>query len=219
MGYGVVAQGTQGILSQAYAPDRMETQYSYNPEMANQLLDTAGWVAGDDGIREKDGVKLAFEVMYTAGISIYDQLVPYLQEAWAEIGVEMTPNGVDFGAVLVPAITETFDYEIALLGFSWDVTGDQSAMFSSDAYMVGFNFMRYSNPEVDRLNDEANVELDEAARTELLIQASNLVNEDLPVGIFWFSRNRDGYRINVHDWNPNGYAGLLWSMPYVWVEQ
>ena len=219
LGYGIVAQGTQGILSQAYAPDQMETQYSFDIAKANELLDGAGWVAGDDGVRAKDGTRLAFEVMYTAGIAIYDQLVPYMQEAWAEIGVEMTPNGVDFGAVLIPAITETFDYEIALLGFSWDVTGDQSAMFSSDAYMVGFNFMRYANPEVDRLNDEANVELDPAVRTDLLIQSSNLVNEDLPVGIFWFSRNRDAYNVRIHDWNPNGYAGLLWSLPYTWIEE
>lgn len=219
LGYGVVAQGTQGILSQAYAPDQIRTQYTFDPARANELLDGAGWVAGDDGIRAKDGTRLAFEVMYTGGISIYDQLVPYMQEAWAEIGVEMTPNPVDFNAVLVPAITENFDYEIALLGFSWDVTGDQSAMFSSDSYMVGFNFMRYANPEVDRLNEEANVELDEAARTELLIESANLVNEDLPVAVFWFSRNRDGYNVRVHDWNSNGYAGLLWSAPYLWVEE
>ncbi len=219
LGYGVVANGTQGILSSAYAPDQIRTKYTFDPAKSAELLDGAGWVAGDDGVREKDGVKLAFEVMYTGGIAIYDQLVPYLQEAWAEIGVEMTPNPVDFGAVLVPAITETFDYEIALLGFSWDVTGDQSAMFSSDSYMVGFNFMRYSNPEVDRLNEESNVELDPAKRDALLIESSNLVNDDLPVGIFWFSRNRDGYNVRIHDWNPNGYAGLLWSAPFLWVEE
>ncbi len=126
LGYGVVAQGSQPVLSSAYAPDQIRTKYTYDVAKAAELLDGAGWVEGDDGVRAKDGVRLAFEVMYTAGIAIYDQLVPYMQESWAEIGVEMTPNGVDFGAVLIPAITETFDYEIALLGFSWDLAGDQS---------------------------------------------------------------------------------------------
>jgi peptide/nickel transport system substrate-binding protein len=35
--------------------------YQYDPQRANQLLDEAGWVRGADGIRTKNGEKLAFE--------------------------------------------------------------------------------------------------------------------------------------------------------------
>lgn len=220
LGYAEVAQGSQPKLSPAYAPDEITTHYNYDPDKAMQLLDGAGWVAGDDGVRAKDGNKLEFEVMYTGSVAVYNQLVPYMQEAWDAIGVKMTPNGVDFGSVLIPAITETYDYQIALLGFSWDVTGDQTAMFSSTSYgPTGFNFMKYSNADVDRLNSEANVELDAAKRRDLLVQSANLVNDDLPVGILSFGRNRDGYNVRVKNWNPNGYAGLLWSIPFAWIEE
>jgi ABC-type transport system substrate-binding protein len=133
----------------------------------------------------------------------------------------MTPNPVDFGSVLIPAITETFDYQIALLGFNWSIDGDQSPMFHTDFYKVGFNFMRYSNPEVDTLLDEANRELDSERRIEMLIEAQNLVNNDLPVGILWFGQNRDGYNVRVRDWHPNAYGSpdLTWSLPYVWIEE
>ncbi|MEZ4559087.1 MAG: ABC transporter substrate-binding protein [Caldilineaceae bacterium] len=33
-------------------------QYEYDPAKAAAMLDEAGWVVGDDGIREKDGVAL-----------------------------------------------------------------------------------------------------------------------------------------------------------------
>jgi peptide/nickel transport system substrate-binding protein len=222
LGYGTVAQGTQPTLSVAFAPDELTTRYDYNPELAMQLLDEAGWVDSDgDGVREKDGVKLEFEVMYTGGIRIYDQLAPYMQEAWAAVGAAMTPNPVDFGSVLIPAITETFDYQIAMLGFNWDLAGDQAPMFGTEYYMAGYNFMKYSNPEVDRLLSESNVELDPVRRRELLVQTQDLVNEDLPVGIFWFSRNRDGYNTRVKGWYPNAYGqpDLTWSMPFVYIEE
>lgn len=43
-------------------------QVAYDPDAAKQLLEEAGWTQGSDGIREKDGVRAAFSVMYTPGI-------------------------------------------------------------------------------------------------------------------------------------------------------
>jgi peptide/nickel transport system substrate-binding protein len=42
----------------SYDPSIQELGYEHDPERANALLDEAGWVKGDDGIREKDGQKL-----------------------------------------------------------------------------------------------------------------------------------------------------------------
>ena len=216
LGYGVVANGTQPTLSVAYAPDEIETVYGYDPDMANQLLDSAGWTLGDDGVRvNADGVRLAFEVMYGAGSAATDQQVAYIQDVWSAVGAEMTPNAVDFSTVLVPTITGTYDYDIALLGFNWDYSGDQTAMFGTDSYGGGFNFMKYSNPEFDERAAAANVEQDDAARRTLLVEASNIVNNDLPVGILNFRQDR--FAINserVQNYNANAYGGYLWSVQY-----
>ena len=72
--------------------------------------------------------------------------------------------------MLVPALVENFNYQLCFLGFNWDPTGDQSAMFQTEAYGAGFNAMKYSNPEVDAAFAAAAVELDDAARIELQIQ-------------------------------------------------
>ena len=57
--------------------------------------------------------------------------------------------------------------------------------------------------------------------TSLRMPSIMMVNNDLPVGIFWFSQNRDGYNIRVRDWHPNSYGSpdLTWSLPYVWIEE
>ncbi len=112
LGYGVVANGTQPTLSEAYAPDQVTTVYNYDVDKANALLDEAGWVAGSDGIRAKDGTKLSFEIMYGAS-STNDQVASAAQDYWKAVGVEGKPTSVDFDTVLLPAITESFDYQSA----------------------------------------------------------------------------------------------------------
>ncbi len=220
LGFAEVAQGSQPVLSIAYAPDQIKTHYTYDPEKAKQLLTDAGWADSDgDGVLELDGQKFEFEIMYGSGSATSDQIVAYVQEAWAAVGIKATPSAVDFGAVLVPAITENFNYQLAFLGFNWDATGDQSAMFSSDQYITGFNFMKYSNPEVDKLNKQANETIDPDARREALIEAANLVNEDLPVNVISFRKDRTAYQTRIHNYYPNALGGLLWSIPYVWVSE
>ena len=216
LGYGVVANGTQPVLSVAYAPDDIETVYDYNPEMAAQLLDQAGWTLGEDGVRvNADGLRLSFQVMYGAGSPATDQQVAYIQDVWADIGAEMIPDPVDFSTVLVPTITGTYDYDIALLGFNWDYSGDQTAMFGTSAYGGGFNFMRYSNPEYDELAARSNVEQDDEARRALLIEASNIVNNDLPVAILNFREDRFAINLErIQNYNANAYGGYLWSTVY-----
>ncbi|HET7056467.1 MAG TPA: ABC transporter substrate-binding protein, partial [Thermomicrobiales bacterium] len=219
LGFGEVANGTQPTLSPAYAPDRIDTVYSYDPDKAKQLLAAAGWTDTDgDGIVDKDGQKLSFQIMYGSGSSATDQVVAAIQDYWKAVGVDGQPNPVDFGQVLVPALTSNFNFQLCLLGFQWDPTGDQSAMFSTDAYGAGFNAMKYSNKEVDKLYAEAGRELDDKKRIDLLVQATNLVNDDLPVAVLWFRSDRTGYNKRMHNFAPNAQAGLLWSIPYVWVE-
>ena len=218
LGYAEVANGTQPTLSEAYAPDRISTVYTYDVDKANELLDAAGWVAGSDGTREKDGNKLSFEIMYGASAT-NDQIASAVQDYWKAVGVDGQPTSVDFDTVLLPAITETFDYDLALLAFDWaSPSGDQSAMFGTDSYGTGFNFMKYSNPAYDEANTAASAALDPEARFDLLVKASDIVNEDVPVIILLFRDGRTAYSNRMVNFTPIS-GGLLWSLPFVAVAE
>jgi peptide/nickel transport system substrate-binding protein len=216
-GYGIQADGTQPVLSVAYAPDQVTTIYNYDPDKARSLLEAAGWVDSDgDGIREKDGVKFSFEMQYAEGVQTYVQLIPYMQQAWSEIGIEVTPTAVPF-----PTLVENFtsgNFELVTIGFSWTIDGDQGSMFRSDSFAPnGFNCGHYQNPEYDKLNDEQALELDPDKRRQLLIEQSNIINDEQPVGILFFSKAVTGIQPRVHNLNPNGYS-LTWALQWVWLE-
>lgn len=212
-GIGKVAVGTMPTLSWAYAPDQIKLKYEYDPEKAKQLLDQAGWTPGPDGIRQKNGQRLAFTVYTNAGNKIREQYVAVFQEQWKQIGVECTPQTEEWNAFL-DRITGTKDFEMFLVGFQWGVDPDQSTMWKCSAYEGGFNMNKYCNPEVDRLLDEALKITDQEKRKELYIEMQNILVEDLPSAILDFPQaiavvnkrvhnlfpNAVNVRINAHQW-------------------
>jgi len=216
LGNAEVAQGTQPVISYAYDPEAITTRYNFNPERSAELLAEAGWTDSDsDGIVDKDGQPLSFEFLYSSGSPTSDQIVAYMQDAWRNIGVEATPRALEFPA-LIEILTENHNFDMALLGFNWNATFIQDAMFSCDQYEGGFNFVRYCNEAVDELNFEATRTFDEEARRELLIQVTNLVNEDLPVAVMHFSKANIGYREELQNFEPSSWGV---DLAYVWIQQ
>jgi peptide/nickel transport system substrate-binding protein len=211
-----VAQGTQPVVSYAYAPDQITTTYSYDPEKAKALLAEAGWTDSDgDGIVDKDGQSLSFELLYGGGSPTSDQVVAYMQDAWRAIGVDATPRALE-DAALIEATTTNPSFEMALYSFGWDTSFIQDAMFGCDQYQVGFNDMRYCNEELDAINAEAKRTFDEAARRELLIQASNIVNEEQPVGVLFFRKDIVAYSDRLQNYAPSTWGV---DLSYVWIAE
>ena len=78
---------TPGALYEDACP---KVNYSYDPEKAAQILETAGWVDADgDGLREKDGIALSFVCTVPAGSVENNTIALLIQEMLAETGMNM----------------------------------------------------------------------------------------------------------------------------------
>ncbi len=216
-GYAIQADGTQPVLSIAYDPSSVNTIYNYDPEMAMSLLEEAGWVDEDgDGIREKDGQKLTMDVMYSEGTTTYPVQIPYMQDAWSEVGIEAITSAVPFQTLLDD--TDAGNYGVCVQGFQWSIDGGQDAMFATESTPPnGFNSMRYSNPDYDALIEPSKTEVDQEARIEILQEMSNIVNDDAAIGINVFRQNIMGASPRVHNFFPNGYSAFWW-LNRAWVD-
>ena len=211
-----VAHGSQPEISYAYAPDRLTTQYTFDPDKARVLLAEAGWADSDgDGIVELEGTPLSFEVLYPGGSPTYDQELAYMQDAWREIGVDAQPAALDFPA-LVGTITGDHTYDMAFLGFGWDATFIQDLMFGCAQYEGGFNVVRYCNPDLDEINARAKRTLPEEPRRELVITATDMINEALPVGVLHFIDANIGYSTRLQNFHPTAW-GL--DLTPIWISE
>ena len=185
-GQGSVANASEPVLSWAYNPDN-SPKYPYDPQKAEQLLDAAGWKKGADGIRAKDGKKMSFQCWTNAGNKVRENYVTVMQEQWKQIGVEMTPKLEEWNAFL-DRLTKTHDFDCFLVGFVWGVDPNQRTMFHTDSYKGGFNMAKYSNPELDKILDDALQTTDVAKRKDLYLKMQQIIAEDLPVTIIDFPK-------------------------------
>ncbi len=204
-GHGVVAIGTEPVLSWAFQPDKITTKYNFDPKKAAQLLDDAGWKTGSDGIRAKDGKRLSFSMWTNSGNKTRENYLLVLQDSWKNIGVEMKPQFEEF-SVTLDRLFKNFDYEMFLLGFSWGTDPDQQTMWDTKQKGSGFNNYGYSNPKVDQLLNDGLHTLDQEKRKAIYLDMQNAVIADAPALVSDFPKGIIAVNKRVKNRIPNAVS-------------
>jgi peptide/nickel transport system substrate-binding protein len=166
--------------------------YSYDPAKAKQLLDEAGF-RDPDG----DGPRMRFEkpiVYKLSGSSIGGrQYAGVIQNSLKEIGIPVE--------IQTPEQNTLFDelrrgnFQIA---YSQWVGGNQDPIFYKDLFATSEiptqtrpsrNRSRYSNPELDKLLDEAVNTFDRTRARELYVKIQDIISRDVPIIPLWYESN------------------------------
>ena len=110
-GYGAAGRPTCNVVPAPalYASVANEACRTPDPARANRILDEAGWVRGEDGVRAKDGIRLS--ILYqTSTNSVRQATQALIKQMWDALGVETELRNID-GAVFFgadPASPDTF---------------------------------------------------------------------------------------------------------------
>jgi len=122
-----------------------------NLRRASDLLDGAGWVAGDDGMRRKDGQLL--EVEFLSASPGFDRIINPYVESLRRLGVDASLNRVDF-AQYVERLDAPSDFDMIThsmtQGFEPGI-GMRQWFASETAADSSRNLMGLQDPAVDRL--------------------------------------------------------------------
>lgn len=199
--------------------------FAFDPEMAKKLLDEAGWVPGADGIREKDGVRLSFTHGTTSGNQTRETIQALAQANFKDVGAEMTianqPASKFFGG---------FNDGGGWLDRTIDMVGFTNGLPSSDpnirpfwhTEMIptveepgGFNHSGLTNPDLDDLLDAQLVEFDEAKRIDLLMQAQQIIHDEVPMIPMYDRVSIHSVSERVKGFNPSpfgGVTGVIWNV-------
>ncbi|WP_082748630.1 ABC transporter substrate-binding protein [Nocardioides jensenii] len=117
----------------------------FDSEAAAQILDDAGWVSGDGGIREKDGKTLSLRFIYNAALGdSVAAAAELLRDNWSEIGVDMEIQGVPPSG-LGPIVYESGDWDAGWLPITVGIPSDLVARLSGQTPPKGSNLASIDN--------------------------------------------------------------------------
>ncbi len=190
------------LSSPAY--DKSLQPYAYDPEKAKKLLAEAGYANG-------------FEFEWTTsqneswGLPIVEAIIPYL----SRVGIKVKPKLVE-AAVLGDVIPKG-EYQ----AYIWsNASGPDPAAslkcFYSKTPRTACNYTGFSNPDFDKLIDDAGQTDDPARRIELLKKANAILYEEAPVWFFNYNKAVMAYQPWVKGLQPNAtelthqYGEDLW---------
>lgn len=149
-----------------------------DPDRAAELLDEAGWAAGADGMRARDGEQLEIDFIYDAGSSSHASAAELLAQDWEELGIVTTLTAMD-GTGWSEYLYETFDYDTGWIqiGVGSPVTQDlfYGGAFPEDG---GLNFMGTDDPEYHEFADQARAAADPDEACGYWEQAEQVVVEN-----------------------------------------
>jgi peptide/nickel transport system substrate-binding protein len=144
-------------------------------ERAKQLLDAAGWKVGADGIREKDGVKLAPRVLFTQ-VAYFGRVSEAIQGFMRKIGVDWKIVGYD--STIAPAEMAKQDYDLWTVTFPYISSGDLLNFYFDSRNMPAPNRMNWNDAKTDEYLKMGRAALTDADRAKYYALAQQRVTEE-----------------------------------------
>lgn len=145
---------------------------------AAELLDEAGWVAGADGTRSRDGVPLEIDFIYDATSAAHASAAEVVAEDWAELGIKTVLTAMD-GAGWSEYLYQTFDYDTGWIQIGVGSPVVQNLFYGgASPENGGLNFMGVQDEEYLAIAAQAQTAEDADAACGYWEQAEKLVVEN-----------------------------------------
>jgi peptide/nickel transport system substrate-binding protein len=200
---GLVLPANQSNLDSAYA----NASFSLDPAKSDQLLQSAGFTKGSDGIyADKSGKKLSFQIDVVTGWTDWVTADQIISSDLKAIGINATVNAISFNSYFSALQLGTFDMAI-----SWTNPGPtpfylyNSMLNSTNSAAVGkqasSNFERWIDSSTDKLLAQYATTTDSSLQQQALNGLQQIMVEQLPsiplvYGATWYeysTRNFTGW--------------------------
>lgn len=204
--------------------------YAYDPEAAQQMLEEAGWVDSDgDGVREKDGVQLAFTIRYSNILNLFETTALIAQDQLNQIGFDVSVELVEWANYL-DEIYFGQQYDATPMSNSGGTAPADPNDFTTlllsteDVPGAGNDLASYVNPKIDELILQARTVpgCDLTERAKLYNEIQQIAHDDVAYdwtftpNIYQIANKRIGnfnpgpawvfygYTAYVNDWTLDG---------------
>ncbi|MGQ0541871.1 MAG: ABC transporter substrate-binding protein [Blastocatellia bacterium] len=173
-----IAHSILPASSWAYFPG---TQYNFDPAKSKQLLQEAGY--------KNEPIKFK----YAASNAAFNSYAQAIQSSLIAAGLNVQIETLDPGTLRTQLAQGQFQMNTGV----W-IGGNQDPIFLKDLFTTGripaegvacCNRSRYSNPEVDKLLEDAINQVDREKANALYTKAWDIISRDLPLFPLWYPAN------------------------------
>lgn len=172
--------------------------YAYDVDLAVKTLEDAGWVAGSDGIRQKDGQKMSLDLLYNSDSVTEKAIAEYLQSEYLKIGISLNIHGEEEQSYRDNMKAGNFDM---VFNICWGTPYDpQSSLAAMRAPVYGDYAAQQGledKAEIDQAITDILVSTDETKRQELYRFVLTRLHEDAVYIPLTYECNKAIYRSDL----------------------
>jgi peptide/nickel transport system substrate-binding protein len=207
----VIQNGPLSATQEGYWLGIEEMGYAYDLEKAKQLMLDAGYTYNADGMLEKDGQPLSFELIMGIGYEMLMKPAEIIQSQWKELGVDVKLVQEDFGVAVTDVIAG--NYSACMFGTGAPAS-DMLTMFHSNQIGAG-NFSRANNPELDAILDQMTTATDTAVHLQAAQDAQKMIVEQAYVVTLFSQVSADVISSRVKGYVSDAFYGLRFWDAYI----
>ena len=172
----------------------------HDPDQARSLLQAAGWEDRDgDGIREDaQGDPLRIELIFNQNQE-RQQVGEIMRVQLQDIGVDLRPQVMEFGAYVSRLIAEERAFDGAFVTFETGFRLDERDLFHSDVTDGPWAFSGITDPELDRFLDTLQLIPDREEALPVWWAYQHRLLELQPYTFLYSAFRRDGVNKRIQD--------------------
>ncbi len=228
--YGPTGDMTVNVLTTPTNLNSKNTSVPFDVDKANQLLDSAGYARGSDGIRvTPSGVPL--KVVYATSInSLRQKEQALIKDGWNKIGIDSELKTVDASVYFgndpgnpdtyahfncdVQMFTSTFDSPSPVLYMKRFYAEDLSRDWAQQTNQwAPQNFLKWSSDDFNKLYDQARVETDATRASQMWIQLNDMVVNAYAASGIIDRKFTDGKSKSITGPNPSPFDSVFaWNI-------
>ena len=214
-GLGEVASGPVGPWNPAHRDGW--SPLPHDPDSARSLLSAAGWRDDDgDGVREKDGRPLRFDLL-VPDVGMRRDLAVMMQARLRDVGVEMRPRTREYAALASVLTGEARDFDAALVSYQPDLVVDDRDLWACDRSAAPLHLSGWCAEALDAVMDSAASAAGPGDRRRLLRRYHRMVHRAQPFTFLYYEERAAGLRRGLRGVELDARGDLI-SVADWWLE-
>lgn len=179
----------------------------FNPKLASQFLEEAGWHDTDgDGILERDGKEFRFSMLVSDRAFSGEKPAVYIQEQLRRIGIRMEITALTF--LLLHRRYRAGDFDAVIHVFN-----------NFPGITMSYSSIGYENPRIFQLHKSAKITADPDKLDEIYRELMAIHSEDIPLTFLYNIVESFIARKHIRGLSTPFRAYPVLCMEHLWIEE